>query len=185
MLQRALWACCSPIYQRISAGLSAKFLENSLCRPNFKKKSKSGVRNCRLISLLPILSKVMETVINRADTNFLEKNSILSYNQYSFRQGMNTQDILTLLSHHWHTTSARDGSTRVIAVDVAGAFGKVSHWPRVQSFPLWAFCYSPCMAPGLPAWQKAPDHHQWYNNSRVGEEDSTGCIEICPGYKNG
>ena len=40
---------------------------------------------------------------------------------------MSSQDILTLLSHRSHTTSARGGSTRVIAVDVAGAFAKVSH----------------------------------------------------------
>ena len=95
--------------------------------PVFKKKSKSNVRNYRPISLLPILSKVMETLVNRAVTNFLERNSILSSNQYGFRRGMSTQDILTLLSHRWHTTSARGGSTRVLAVDVAGAFDKVSH----------------------------------------------------------
>ena len=69
----------------------------------------------------------METVINRAVTNFLEKNSILSNNQYGFRRGVSAQDILTLLSHRWHTTSARGGSTRVIAVDAAGAYDKVSH----------------------------------------------------------
>ena len=69
----------------------------------------------------------METIVNRAVTNFLERNSILSSNQYGFRRGMSTQDILTLLSHRWHTTSARGGSTRVLAVDVAGAFDKVSH----------------------------------------------------------
>ena len=56
--------------------------------PVFKKMSKSSVRNYRPISLLPILSKVMETVINRAVTNFLEKNSIFSNNQYGFRRGM-------------------------------------------------------------------------------------------------
>ena len=69
----------------------------------------------------------METVINRAVANFLEKNSILSNNQYGFRRGMRTQYILTLLSYRWRTPSARGGSTRVIAVDVAGAFDKVSH----------------------------------------------------------
>ena len=95
--------------------------------PVFKKKSKSSVRNYHPIYLLPILSKVMETAFNHAVINFLGKNLILSNKQYGFRQGMSTQDILTLLCHRWHTTSARGGLTRVIAVDVAGAFDKVSH----------------------------------------------------------
>ena len=88
----------------------------------------------------------METVINHAVTTFLEKNSILSNDQYGFRRGMSTQDILTLLSHRWHTTSARGGSTRVTAVDVAGAFDKVSHPGLVHK----ASCYG--LSVTLLAW---------------------------------
>ena len=132
---RVLKECCRELSEPVARLFANSFRQG--CQPDswkiayiipvFKKKSKSSVRNYCPISLLPILSKVIEIVINRAVTNFLEKNSILSNNQYGFRRGMSTQDILTLLSHRWHTTSARGGSTRVIAVDVAGAFDKVSH----------------------------------------------------------
>ena len=95
--------------------------------PVHKKRSKSDVRNYRPISLLPILSKVMEAIINRSLTNFLESNNILSRRQYGFRRGLSTQDVLTLLSHRWHTAAVVGGATRIIAVDIAGAFDKVSH----------------------------------------------------------
>ena len=61
------------------------------------------------------------------DTVKTEKISILCNKQYGSRRGLNTQYILILLSHHWHTAPGKRGETRVIAVDVAGAFDKVSH----------------------------------------------------------
>ena len=132
---RVLKECCRELSEPVARLFTMSFRQGrqpdlwkiASVVPVFKKKSKSNVRNYRPISLLPILSKVMETLVNRAVTNFLERNSILSSNQYGFRRGMSTQDILTLLSHRWHTTSARGGSTRVLAVDVAGAFDRVSH----------------------------------------------------------
>ena len=132
---RILKECCRELSEPVARLFTNSFWQGcqpdsskiALVVPVFKKMSKSSVRNYRPISLLPILSKVMETVINRAVTNFLEKNSILSNSQYGFRRCMSTQDILTLQSHRRHTTSARGGSTLVTAVDVAGAFDKMSH----------------------------------------------------------
>ena len=95
--------------------------------PVHKKGSKLVTKNNRPLSLLPSLSKVMEVIVNRSLMGFLEQNYILPTNQYGFRQGLGTQDLLTPLHHRWSTVSAQGGAVRVVAVDITGAFDKVSH----------------------------------------------------------
>lgn len=95
--------------------------------PVYKKGSKSNPKNYRPISLLSIISKCMETIINRSLSNFLEKNAILSSRQFGFRSNLGTADLLIALQHEWSRHSAQGGLVRVLAVDIAGAFDKVSH----------------------------------------------------------
>jgi len=95
--------------------------------PIHKKGSKTAASNYRPVSLLPILSKVMESIVNRSVTNFLEHNRILSDRQFGFRRGLGTTDLLLSLQHEWSRTAALGGLTRVLAIDIAGAFDKVSH----------------------------------------------------------
>ena len=95
--------------------------------PVYKKKNRSSVTNYRPISLLPILSKVMESVINTQLMNFLEEHGILSRNQFGFRPKLGTTDLLAALQHEWVSTLNAGGCVRLLAVDIAGAFDKVSH----------------------------------------------------------
>ena len=95
--------------------------------PVHKKKSKSVPSNYRPVSLLSLISKVMETVINSFLVSHLEKEGILSANQFGFRRGLGTADLLTSLQHEWSTTASQGGAVRVLAIDIAGAFDKVSH----------------------------------------------------------
>ena len=95
--------------------------------PVYKKKSKSSPSNYRPVSLLSILSKVMESIVNRSAVNFLERENVLSAHQFGFRRRLGTADLLTLLQHKWSSTIANRGSVHTLAVDIAGAFDKVSH----------------------------------------------------------
>lgn len=132
---RVLKMCCDELSKPVSLLFSRSFTSGTQPTlwklanvvPVHKKKSKSDVRNYRPISLLPILSKVMESIVNRSLMNFLEAHNVLSSNQFGFRRGIGTQDVLTLLHHQWSRVAARGGAVRVIAVDIAGAFDKVSH----------------------------------------------------------
>ena len=105
----------------------AIFLEGCKCSAHPQEKSRSTLSNYRPISLLMILSKVMETNVNRSVTNFLERNSILSPCQFGFRGGLSTADLLTKLHHEWSKSLASGGAVHVLAIDIAGAFDKVSH----------------------------------------------------------
>ena len=69
----------------------------------------------------------MEKIVNAAIINHLEHEKALSIHQYGFRQGLSTSDLLTSLNHSWVFEVNRGGAVRVLAVDIAGAFDKVSH----------------------------------------------------------
>ena len=94
--------------------------------PEHKKAPKSLMKNYRPVSLLSIISKVMEGIINHQLLNYLEHHQILSTRQLGFRRSLGTTD-LTGLHHSWISTIASVGLVRTLAVDIAGAFDKVSH----------------------------------------------------------
>lgn len=95
--------------------------------PVHKRDSKSVMKNYRPVSLLSILSKVMESIVNQRLTSFLEKHGLLSKHQFGFRGGMGTADLLTALHTEWIGTLAAGGAVQAIAIDIAGAFDRVSH----------------------------------------------------------
>ena len=95
--------------------------------PVFKKKARSETKNYRPVSLLSIASKVLEKIINTSIMNFLERENLLSAYQFGFRSGLGAADLLTALNREWLTSINTGGAVRVLAVDIAGAFDKVSH----------------------------------------------------------
>ena len=108
--------------------------------PVFKKQSRSAVKNYRPVSLLSVVSKVMEKVINRRLVNYLEKEELLSAHQFGFRSGLGAADLLTALNHEWMNTINSGGAVRVLAVDIAGAFDKVSHAGVLHKAKAYGIC---------------------------------------------
>ena len=85
------------------------------------------MRNYRPVSLLSIVSKIMETIINRQIVNHLERHMVLSPRQFGFRRGLGTADLFTAFHHERSGIVGRNGIARLVAVDIAGAFDKFSH----------------------------------------------------------
>eukprot|EP00061_Rhincodon_typus_P002455 g17614.t1 len=69
--------------------------------PVHKKQDTSNPANHRSISLLLIISKVMEGVINSAIKSHLLRNNLLSVTQFGFRQGHSTPDLIIALVQTW------------------------------------------------------------------------------------
>ena len=69
----------------------------------------------------------MESIVNRQLLNFLQSRGVLSPRQFGFRKGLSTTDLLMKLYHEWAAAAASGGSAHVLAIDIAGAFDKVSH----------------------------------------------------------
>jgi hypothetical protein len=103
--------------------------------PVFKKGSKLEVSNYRPISLLPIISKVLERcVLNKIIDTIRPK---ISNMQYGFMKGKSTTtQIITVLSNIHNIFDTRD-KTDVIYFDLAKAFDSVPHkllLHKLQSF---------------------------------------------------
>ena len=81
----------------------------------------------RPISLLPIISKVFECVVNAHLLNYLETNQLLSDSQFGFRHSRSTADILAYLTEQVSRSLEKQGVTRSVALDISKAFDKVWH----------------------------------------------------------
>ena len=99
---------CEPELSYILAALFKKCLKES-CFPDCWKVSsvvpvfknvgeKSTARNYRPVSLLSVVSKVFEKLINNRIVDHLEKCGLFSDFQYGFRSSPSTADLLTVVS---------------------------------------------------------------------------------------
>ena len=103
--------------------------KHALVTPIFKKGTKTDPSNYRPISSLPILSKVVESVMNKQMHAYLASNSLLSAKQFGFRQGVSTEHmLLTICNNHLSQLDSR--APKYIAqlgLDVRKAFDTVDH----------------------------------------------------------
>ena len=100
-------------------------LSNVICI--FKKGSRYNPLNYRPISLNSVCSKVMERIVAKKLTMFLDDNSILSADQYGFRAGRSVEDQL-LVTYNEVTEWLNCGHcVDVVLFDFAKAFDSVCH----------------------------------------------------------
>ena len=106
----------------------------------FKKGDHSSPSNYRPISLLPIVSKVFETLVNKSIMHYLESNQLLCDAQYGFRSKRSTADLLSLASDLWSRSLDEWGESRV--VDISKAFDRVWHKGLLHKLPAYSICGS-------------------------------------------
>ena len=82
-----------------------------------KKGAKTGPCNYRPISLLPIISKVMESIIASDIKSFHFSNGLISDHQFGFRPGHSTLDMLFLFSQQWMEVLNARHEIRAISLD--------------------------------------------------------------------
>ena len=79
-------------------------------------------KNYRPVSLLYVVSKVFEKLVNNRIVNHLEKCVFFSDFQYDFRSSRLTGGLLTVASHRISRAFNRSGATRAVALDISEAF---------------------------------------------------------------
>ena len=109
------------------SGVQPRMWKTANVVPIHKRSSRSTLKNYRPVSLLCIISKVMETLVNRHIVNYFEDHHLLTSHQFGFRRGLGTSDALQALQTAWASAVGCGGAARILAVDIAGAFDRVSH----------------------------------------------------------
>ena len=128
---------CEPELSYILAKLFNNCLKESyfpdcwkvhLVVPVFKNVGeRSTAKNYRPVSLLSVVIKVFEKLVNNRIVDHLEKRGLFSDFQYGFRSSRSTADLLTVVSDRIARAFNRYGATRVVALDISKAFDRVWH----------------------------------------------------------
>ena len=133
---------CSPELSPILSKLFNKCLQEhsfpscwkmSSVVPIFKNSGeRSDARNYRPISLLPIMSKIFECLLNNTLVKHIESLGLLSDHQYGFRGGRSTADLLAVVTERVFRALNVSGEARLVALDISKAFDKVWHAGLLQ-----------------------------------------------------
>ena len=95
--------------------------------PIFKKGSQYDLCNYRPISLLLVFIKILEKLMYTRLTKFLDKNNVLSKNQFGFRSGHSTQQaILCIIDRIQRAINKRNYSCGIF-LDFSKAFDTINH----------------------------------------------------------
>ena len=85
------------------------------------------VENYRPISLLPILSKLLEKNMAKRLMSFLEENGLLSSSQHGFRPHLSIETALLKVNEHIYNNINKKISL-LLLLDLSKAFDSVSHY---------------------------------------------------------
>ena len=96
-------------------------------KPLFKKGSKTAPQNSRPISLLPLVSKIIERVIHDQTQSFLDKNDIIYRYQSGFRKFFSTDSCLSYLNNKIAAGFESGLYTAMILINLQKAFDTVNH----------------------------------------------------------
>ena len=86
---------------------------------------RSIAKNCCPVSLLSVVSKVFEKLVNNRIVDHLEKCGLFPDFQFGFRSSRSTADLLTVLLDNIARAFNRSGDTQAVALDISKTFGKV------------------------------------------------------------
>ena len=121
---------CEPELYYLLAELFNKYLKG-FCFPDCWKVSsvvpvfknlgeRSTAKNYRPVSLLSVVSKVFEELVNNRIVDHLEKRGIFSDLQYGFRSSRSTAGLLTVVPDRIARTFNKSGATQAVARYIQG-----------------------------------------------------------------
>ena len=95
--------------------------------PIFKKGSKSDLNNYRPISVLTIVSKLLEKIIYHQLYDYLDKNKLLNTYQSGFRSLHSTMTALLETTNSWSINIDNGLLNVVVHIDLKRAFDTIDH----------------------------------------------------------
>ena len=86
-----------------------------------------GQAFCKQLSVIPILPKVLESIVHDQVYDYLESNNILKEEQAGFRPNRSMQDILLKTIDDWKTALDLGYVVATVMIDLTKAFDTIYH----------------------------------------------------------
>ncbi len=122
---------CAPVTHIINLsiyhGSIPSDLKSARVVPLYKKNSKTDLGNYRPVSILSILSKVLERVVYNQLENYLHCNSLMYNLQSGFRPAYSTDTCLIHMQDHIREEYDKGNYTGMVLLDLQKAFDTVDH----------------------------------------------------------
>ena len=103
--------------------------------PSHKSGSTTNFDNYRPISVLPVVSKVIEKIVHEQLIKFLDENKLLSTRQFGFRAKMSTEIAATLLLDDIRRSVDKGQQLGALFVYLSKAFDTISHSKLLTKLP--------------------------------------------------
>ena len=88
---------------------------------------RSSAKTYHPVSLLSVVIKVFEKLVNNGIVDHLEKCRIFSNFQYDFRSSRSTSDLPTVVSDRIARALNKSGTIRAVALNITKAFDRAWH----------------------------------------------------------
>ncbi len=93
--------------------------------------------NYRPISLLPVLSKILEKIVHKRLYNFIDKSDLFYQNQFGFRPKHSTQHAVTKLMADIVFAKEKKETTLATFLDLSKAFDTINHKILITKMELY------------------------------------------------
>ena len=103
--------------------------------PIHKKENRHDIANYRSVSLLPLLSKVMEHTINQQLCIHLESSSLQHESQYGYRKKRSCSSALLAHTSRLSATKNNKKNTAIVALDFSRTFDTIDRSTFLQNLP--------------------------------------------------
>ena len=116
----------------LKSGIVPRAFKLAEVRPLFQSGDPASPGNYRPVSLLPIISKILERIVQNQLQGQLSRVHALPDTQFAYRHGYSTEDALVVLTDTLLEARDRRQVSGVCFLDLSKAFDKVSHERLIQ-----------------------------------------------------